>query len=213
MGDEPVIPSRTESEFPIVALACSEGGLHALTVVLCSLPEDFPAAVIVLQHQSPDHPSHLATILDRECRLPVTVASHQRPLIPATVIVVPPGKHALVTDNEVALIDSDGPPPYRPSADLLLISLALTAPRRTIAVILSGGGHDGATGATAVHDFGGTVIASDRESSTNFDMPAAAIGRDDAVDYVLPVKEIADLLISLTATPRRRHRPWDDPPP
>lgn len=211
MEADPITPSRTESEFPIVALACSQGGLNALTIVLGGLPEDFPAAVIVLQHQSPDHPNSLAAILDRECRLPVTVARHQRPLAPATVIVVPAGKHALVTDNEVALINSNGPPPYRPSADLLLISLAVTAPQRTIAVILSGGGNDGATGATAIHDFGGTVVASDHESSENFGMPAAAIGRDDAVDYVVPVKEIADLLISLTATPRTRRHPWTPP--
>ncbi len=182
-----------------MALVCSHGGLKALTVVLDALPADFPAAVIVLQHQSPDHPSHLAEILGWHCRLPVTVARHRQALSPRTVIVVPPGKHALVAHSEVALIASDGPPPYRPSADLLLTSLALTAPERTIAVILSGGGNDGATGATAVHDFGGVVIASDRESSEVFDMPEAAIGRHDAVDYVVPVERIAELLVSLTA--------------
>lgn len=187
------------SDFPIVALACSHGGLHALTVVLDALPADFPAAVIVLQHQSPDHPSHLAEILGWHCVLPVTVARHDQPLSPASVIVVPPGKHALIRRDHVALISSDGPPPYRPSADLLLTSLALTASSRTIAVILSGGGNDGATGATAVHDFGGIVIASDRESSEDFGMPRAAIGRHDAVDYVVPVERIAALLVSLTS--------------
>jgi two-component system chemotaxis response regulator CheB len=114
--------------------------------------------------------------------------------------------HALVTtENTLALIASDGPPPYRPSADLLLTSLAVVAAKRTIAVILSGTGHDGATGAVAIHDFGGTVIAADRASSAWFGMPEAAIGRDDAVDYVLPVDEIPELLVSLAKEPTPEH--------
>ena len=78
--------------------------------------------------------------------------------------------------------------------------VATVAPRRTIAVILSGGGSDGATGAVALHDFGGTVIAADKASSAHFAMPEAAISRDDAVDYVLPTDDIPALLVSLTGS-------------
>jgi two-component system, chemotaxis family, protein-glutamate methylesterase/glutaminase len=187
-----------------VALVCSAGGLQALIDVLRPLPADFPAAIIVLQHQSPDHPSYLVNILARNCALPVSVARHGAALRAGMVVVVPPGKHALATvGNRLALISTDHSVPYRPSADLLLTSLALVAARRTIAVILSGGGSDGATGAVAVHDFGGTVIAADKASSAYFGMPEAAISRDDAVDHVLPVGEIPALLISLTG-PRVR---------
>lgn len=188
---------------PIVALVCSAGGLRALISVLGPLPEAFRGAVIALQHQSPDHPSHLAAILARNCALPVSVASHGAALRAGTVVVIPPGKHALVTvGNRLALITSGHSMPYRPSADLLLTSLALVAAPRSIAVVLSGGGSDGATGAVAVHDFGGTVIAADEASSAYFGMPGAAIGRDDAVDQVLPVDEIPALLISLTGATR-----------
>jgi two-component system, chemotaxis family, protein-glutamate methylesterase/glutaminase len=184
---------------PIVALVCSAGGLQALISVLRLLPDGFPAAVIVLQHHSPDHPSYLADILARTCLLPVSVARHGAALRAGTVVVVPPGKHALVTGrNLLALISMDHSLPYRPSADLLLTSLALVAARRTIAVILSGRGSDGATGAVAVHEFGGTVIAADKASSAYFGMPEAAISRGDAVDHVLPIGEIPALLISLT---------------
>jgi two-component system, chemotaxis family, protein-glutamate methylesterase/glutaminase len=69
---------------------------------------------------------------------------------------------------------------------------------------LSGGGSDGATGAAAVHDFGGTVIAADKTSSAHFAMPEAAIGRDNAVDHVLPAGEIPGLLVSLTQAARYR---------
>lgn len=189
---------------PVVALVSSAGGLDALKAVLGGLPPGFGAAVIALQHLPPDRPSRLAEILGRVSELPVSAATHGAELRAGTVLVVPPGRHALVTpDDRVALIVSDGAPPYRPSADLLLTSLALVAGARTIAVILSGGGSDGATGATAVHDFGGTVIASDKESSAHFAMPAAAIGRDDAVDHVVPVGKIAALLVSIVGEPER----------
>lgn len=190
-----------------MALVCSAGGLPALISVLRPLPADFPAAVIALQHQSPDHPSYLAQILARNCALPVSAARHGAALRGGTVVVVPPGKHALVTvGNRLVLINSDHSLPARPSADLLLTSLALVAAQRTIAVILSGGGSDGATGAVALDTLGGTVIAADKASSAYFGMPEAAISRDDAVRHVVPVGEIAALLISLVPRGARRTR-------
>jgi len=163
----------------VIALVCSAGGLSALTAVLAPLPADLPAAVIVLQHQSPGRSSWLAPILARRSRLPVRDARHGDVLLPGHVFVIPSGAHALITPaGSIALIASDGAPPYRPSADLLLVTLAVVLGHRAIAVILSGGGNDGATGAVAVHDFGGTVFAADEASSTHFAVPAAAIGRD-----------------------------------
>jgi two-component system chemotaxis response regulator CheB len=182
----------------VIALVCSAGGLEALFAVLEPLPADLPAAVIALQHLPPDRESHLSEVLARRCALPVAVVSDGEVLEPAHVYVVPPGRHALATqDGRLRLIVSGAAPPYRPSADLLLTSLAVTAGERTIAVVLSGSGVDGATGATAIHDFGGVVIAADRASSAHFGMPEAAIGRDDAVDFVLPVSEIPDRLVEL----------------
>jgi two-component system chemotaxis response regulator CheB len=190
----------------VVARVCSAGGLEALRRVLGPLPPDVPAAMVVLQHQRPSRQSLLAPILARACRLPVREARSGDLLVAGSVLVVPPGKHALATThNTLALIDSDGLPLARPSADLLLTSLAVTAGPRAIAVVLSGGGSDGATGAVAVHDFGGTVLAADRVSSEHYGMPSAAIGRDDAVDHVVPVDEIPQLLRTLCAA-----RPDDD---
>ena len=193
-----IAPRQRLARPPIVALVCSAGGLQALTSVLRPLPEAFPAAVIALQHHSPDKPSYVAELLAPKCRLRFSPAHQGTALRAGTVVVVPAGKHALVTQGDrLALIRADHSP-YRPSADLLLTSLALVAARRTIAVILSGRGSDGATGAVAVHGFGGTVIAADKASSAYSGMPEAAISRGDAVDHVLPVGEIAALLISLT---------------
>lgn len=189
-----------DQRFPVVAMVCSQGGLDALVRVLLPLRADFPAAVIALRHHSPDTASSLAEILDGHTPLPVGWVRDGAALIPGRVVVVPPGKHALVTARRTtALIPSGERPPYRPSADLLLTTLALAVGPQAIAVVLSGRGLDGATGATAVHHFGGQVIASDATTSAFFAMPEATITRDEAVDHVLPLDDIAPLLVALTA--------------
>jgi two-component system chemotaxis response regulator CheB len=186
-----------------IALVGSTGGLAAVTAVLEALPTDAPVAVLVLLHQTPDHVDRLAGILDRRCSLPVTTAADGDILRAGRVLVAPSGKHLLIThEGAVALIVSGAFPPSRPSADLLLTTLALACRERVIAVVLSGNGHDGATGAAAVHEFGGTVIASDEATSEVFSMPDAAITRDHAVDFVLPLDQIAALLVERTQADR-----------
>jgi two-component system chemotaxis response regulator CheB len=101
----------------------------------------------------------------------------------------------------LAVIASGAAPPSRPSADLLLATLATACGLRATAVVLSGGGHDGATGATAVHDLGGTVLASSELTSVHFSMPQASIERESTVDKIVPLGDIAAVLVSSIATP------------
>ena len=183
----------------VIALVGSAGGLAAVTTVLEGLPPDLPAAVLILLHQAPDQVSRLAAILDRRCSLTVIPATDGAALSAGRILVAPSGKHLLVAhDCTVALIVSGAFPPSRPSADLLLTTLACACRRRVVAVVLSGNGHDGATGATAVHHFGGTVIASDELTSEVFSMPTATIERDHAIDHILPLEQIPALLVELT---------------
>jgi two-component system chemotaxis response regulator CheB len=201
---DPLLTNATEhaaaDDFRVVALVASAGGVDAVSRVLEGLPEDLGAAVVVLIHQRPDRISRLAEILSRHCVLPVVAAENDTPLLPSRVVVVPPGKHLLVLPSaRTSLIISGGIPPSRPSADLLLATLATGLGPRVIAVILSGFGHNGATGATAVHACGGTVVATDEASSAQFSMPRAAIERDEAVDRVVPLGEVAELITGLVA--------------
>ena len=187
------------ANFPVMALVCSTGGLDALSRVLRPLPASFDAALLVLQHLDPDTTSGLTRILTRRTVLPVSDAREGDVLTAGTILVAPSGQHTLITgQGTVALIESGARPPYRPSADLLLTSLALAVGPRAVAVVLSGHGIDGATGATAVHHFGGMVIASDEATSTEYSMPGATIGRDTIVDHVIALDEIAALLLTLT---------------
>ncbi len=116
---------RRAAEFPVVALVSSTGGLDALSRVLTRLSAGFPAAVVALQHLDPEQHSHLPELLAHKTILPVCWAVDGQSVVPGTVVVAPPGRHMLVGGNgEVALVLSGKTPPPRPSADLLLSSLA-----------------------------------------------------------------------------------------
>lgn len=187
--------------FPIVVLAGSVGGLDAVSRVLTPLTEGFRGAIVVVQHIAPSGPDLLTEILSARTVLPVAPATDGARLAPAHVLVVPPGQHLLAgPDDTVATIPAGPTPPYRPSADLLLATLAVTAGPRVIAVVLSGHGNDAATGATAVHRFGGLVLVADPSTSAARAMPDAAIDRDHITHQVVPVDDIADLLTTLTIT-------------
>ena len=183
--------------FAVVALVSSAGGLDALTRVLAPLPPTFPAAVIALQNTSPTSPGYLAGILRRRTVLPVRAAEDLDPLVPGQVLVIPPGSHMLVgADAVVRLIRTGSLPPARPSADLLLSTMAVALGPRAVAVVLTGGGSDGSLGVRAVHAFGGRVVVQDQATSQQYGMPAAAANADSP-GTPQPLDEIAGHLLTL----------------
>jgi two-component system chemotaxis response regulator CheB len=178
----------------VVAVAASAGGQIALTELLSGFPDDLPAAVVVVQHLSPGHPSFLPAILDRSGPLPVTDAREGAPLRAGTVVVAPPDRHVSIPNWTLHLDETPVVNFVRPSADVLFGSVARVAGPRAIAVVLSGTGHDGAEGARLVKAAGGVVIVQDEATARHFGMPAAAIASTH-VDRVLALDEIADAVV------------------
>jgi two-component system chemotaxis response regulator CheB len=183
--------------FDIVAMAASAGGLTALSDVLSSLPPDFPATIVVVQHLDPRHRSLMAEILDRRTKLKVKQATEGESLEAGTVYIAPPNRHMLINrDATVSLTQSELVHFVRPSADLLFESVAASYKERAICVILTGTGSDGSMGVRAIKKMGGTVVAQDKATSEFFGMPGAAI-ETGSVDFVLPLGEIASALVTL----------------
>jgi two-component system chemotaxis response regulator CheB len=182
----------------IVALAASAGGIQALDQVLRDLPPDFPAAITVVQHLNPLVPSLLPAILARHTGLLVKQAETGELLKAATVYVAQPDWHLLISqDGTVDLTQTERVNYTRPAADLLFISLAKSYGQRTIAVVLTGKGRDGAAGIQAVKQMGGITIAQDPQTAQFAGMPTAAI-QTQAVDWILPLHQIAPTLVQLS---------------
>lgn len=192
-------PPPHETGFPVVALVASAGGLAALSVVLGALPASLPAAVLVLQHLQAGRQSLLPHILAQRTPLFVREAADRVVLRPGTVYVAPAGHHLRIgTDRTLSLTDTEPVHFSRPSADVLLASLA-DAGVPMIAVVLTGRGRDGAAGSLRVHQGGGTVLAQDRATSLHFGMPGAAADAG-GVDEALPLAAIAPRLVRLLDT-------------
>jgi two-component system chemotaxis response regulator CheB len=184
--------------FEVVGMAASAGGLTALSTVLKELQSDFPASVLVVQHLDPRHRSVMAEILDRRIPMQVKEARAGDRIRPGLVFVAPPAHHLLVNSGgTLELTETELVHFVRPSADLLFESIAAGFRQRAIAVILSGTGSDGAMGAKAVKQMGGTVIAQDQSAEFS-GMPQAAIDTG-SVDFVLSLAEIPGALVSLVS--------------
>jgi two-component system chemotaxis response regulator CheB len=171
-------------------VASSAGGLNALLVLLPMLPAGFPAPVICVQHMHPHQPSLLAEILARRCALSVEFAAEGRVPEAGVVLVAPPDRHTVIAeDGRIRLWDGPLLNHVRPSADLLFSSAAAVVGPHTVAVVLSGTGHDGAAGAAAVREAGGAVVVQSPGSCEFPGMVEAAM-RLVEPDAVLPIRDM-----------------------
>src|SRR5437763_4916983 len=142
--------------FDVVAVAASAGGLSACCELLAHLPGDLPAAIVLVQHLDPKHPSLMAEILARRTRLRVKQAEDGDHLALGVVYVAPPDHHLLVDGDGALSLTRTAPVHFvRPSADLLFASVAESYGGRALAVVLTGSGRDGATGVRAIKAHGG----------------------------------------------------------
>lgn len=197
----PPTPTARPTPYAAVVLATSTGGLRALTAVLAALPADFPAPLLIVRHIAPWAPSLAAALLASRTALVVKDAvAGERPR-PGVVYLAPPDRHLLVRlDGALALEQSPRVHFTRPAADPLFFSAARIYGRRTIAVVLTGNGGDGAAGARAIAAAGGVVLAQSRSDCEAPGMPAAALATG-SVDCTLSLRAIAPALIALCMVP------------
>ncbi len=157
----------------VIGICASAGGPQALVSVLAEIPATFAIPILVVQHIAAGFTEGFARWLDDQVPLTVRLAG-AGPTGPG-IWVAPEGAH-LVLDraNRLVLDGRDDAGPHRPSADVLLRSVATGAGAQGVAVVLTGMGRDGAEGLGAVRRARGLTIAQDEASSAVFGMPKAA---------------------------------------
>ena len=187
---------------PVAGIGASAGGLEAFKLLLTHLPPDTGLAFVFIQHLDPKHHSNLAEILAKGSPIPVQQAGDGMEIEPNRLYVIPPdagleiaGPALRITQRAPA---SAGP--HMP-IDRFLRSLAQECGSRSIGIILSGAGTDGAAGLEAVKEAGGVTFVQDPATAKFSGMPQAARDRG-AVDFVLPLEGIAAEL------PKLSHHPY-----
>jgi two-component system chemotaxis response regulator CheB len=196
----PVVPDAVgfaASAIGVVAIASSTGGPQVVHRLLSDLPADFPAPILIVQHINAAFAESLAGWLSASSKLRIKVAQDGDTLTPGTVLIAPPDKHLIVPQRgKVAVIAGEPRDGHVPSASMLLESAAKSYGRRTVGLILTGMGADGADGMLAIKNAGGRTVAQSQESCVVFGMPGAAIARN-AVEHIAHGDELASVLLRL----------------
>ena len=186
-----------------VAGPTSTGGPRALAMVLPELPRDLPAAVLIVQHMPAGFTKSLARRLDGLSRLEISEACHGDVVVSGHAYIAPGGCHMrvdLVHGVPKIVIDDESPPIWgvRPAADPLFRSVARAYGGSCVGVVLTGMGRDGAEGLIAIREAGGAAIVQDRETSTVYGMPQAAL-RLAGADRIVPLSDVASAVSMLLA--------------
>jgi len=190
---EPISPSRVT----VAGIGASAGGIDALRHFFAAVAPDLGLAYVVIVHLAPDHESQLSSILARYTKMSVTEVgdSSELTLRPNCVYVIAPDRKIEITQNTVAAAPFQDVRERRAAIDVFFRSLA-ERHGDAFAVVLSGGGSDGALGARAVKEAGGVVLVQDPREAAHAAMPRAVISAEVA-DIVLPVRELAARLTEL----------------
>lgn len=202
----PAPPRPSLGTIDVVAIGSSTGGPNALAELFARFPANLAVPIVIVQHMPAIFTPHLAERLARESALHVQEGGEGMQLRPGQAYVAPGGKHMRVERTEgTTVLRLDESPPVnscRPSADVLLESVAEAYGARALAVVLTGMGEDGLAGARCLQGIGGRVLVQDEESSVVWGM-AGAVARAGLADAALPILDLAEEIIRRTAVGRR----------
>ncbi|HEV7890046.1 MAG TPA: chemotaxis protein CheB [Pyrinomonadaceae bacterium] len=185
----------------IIVIGTSTGGIDALKELAAALPGDLRASVFITLHVAPYSLGILPEILERAGPLPASNAEDWEQFERGRIYVAPPDHHLLVEPSgHVRITRGPRENRFRPAIDPLFRSAAHAYGPRVVGVILTGWLDDGAAGLWAVKERGGAAIVQHPEDAFAPAMPLNALKRTEA-DHVVPLNEIAPLLVRLTETP------------
>lgn len=189
----------------MIAIGSSTGGPQALFTLMQGLGRHVPTPVVITQHMPATFTPILADHLNRIGGMPCTEARDGEVMAPQHAYLAPGNRHLLVEPREnrfvVRLSDAPAENFCRPAVDPMLRSAVAATGGRVLAVILTGMGHDGLSGAQQVVGQGGGVVAQDEASSVVWGMPGA-VARAGLCYAVAPLTAIAGHVLSAFQTGR-----------
>jgi len=200
LENDPDREPRRQAGEHVLAIGVSTGGPNALAHLLPQLHADFPASVLVVQHMPEGFTALFAKRLAEISALEVREAAEGDSIIPGRILIAPGDRHMKVRcigEHPVVSLSRGEPVGgLRPSVDVMLRSVAEVFGAKSIALIMTGMGDDGAEGMAAIKAAGGLTLAQDQGSSVVYGMPKAAVERG-TVDRVLSLYEMGEFLNNL----------------
>lgn len=191
-----IIPTRmpTISGDWIVVIGSSTGGPKALPEVLSRLPGNLPAAVLVVQHMPEGFTKSFAERLNWTSALEVKEAEEGEEIKKGKVYLAPGNKHMMLQGSRIQLDDGPKVNYVRPAVDVLMRSVAPIYGPRTIGVVLTGMGSDGAEGMKFIKTNGGKTVVQNEDTCVVYGMPKAVVDLR-AADRVVPLEDIAQSIV------------------
>jgi len=178
----------------ILAVGISTGGPGALQRVIPQLPSNFPGCIVIVQHMPEGFTDMFARRLDECSAIHVSEARSGDYLMAGHAFICPGNRHItvkrMVVGDLIVLRDGERVNGHRPSADVLLGSVAQEFGGSCAGVIMTGMGEDGVEGLGKIRDAGGITLAQSRETCVVDSMPRAAIERR-YVQRVVPLEGMA----------------------
>ena len=197
----PVVDLRTTDR--IIAIGSSTGGTEAVKEVFLNLPPNSPG-IVIAQHIPPVFSRSFAERLNQNSALSVSEATDGQQIVPGHAYVAPGDYHLEVVRNgaryECRLSQKDPVNRHRPSVDVLFDSVANSAGKNALGIILTGMGNDGAQGLKNMLDAGSETIAQDEKTSVVWGMPGRAVDCG-ATDRILPLEKIAGEMVKFATKP------------
>ncbi|MGD0886126.1 MAG: chemotaxis-specific protein-glutamate methyltransferase CheB [Thermodesulfovibrionales bacterium] len=184
----------------IIAIASSTGGPHALLTIFSTLPDELPCPIVVAQHIPDGFAAGLADWFCKSSKLHLKVAEQGELLRAGIIYISPSESHVEVNSaKRISLSERYREDIYRPSCDILLSSVARVYGNKSVGIILTGMGHDGATGMKNIHKAGGLTIAQDEETSVIFGMNKVAI-ESGCISKILAIDRIGIEVVRILST-------------
>ncbi|MEM0943248.1 MAG: chemotaxis response regulator protein-glutamate methylesterase [Pseudomonadota bacterium] len=199
----PPISARFETS--LIAIGASTGGVQALGALFEVLPYPMPP-IVIAQHMPPGYTGRFAMRLNNSLRYDVAEARDGERLGPGMIRIAPGDRHLVIkrTGQGLESFLDDAPPVtgHKPSVDMLFRSVAALPQdvvRRTLGLILTGMGRDGAEGLAMMRKAGSFNLGESAKSCTVYGMPRAA-AEVGAVHEELELKALAARLPELVQT-------------
>ncbi len=192
---------QTKSDFYVVGIGASAGGLEAVEQFFQQMPSDSGMAFCVIQHLSPQYKSFMPELLAKHTDMEICSAKQGMEVKPNTIYLIPPSNYITIQKNILQLSSFDSSTTVNFPIDVFFNSLALEKKEKSIGLILSGKGSDGTKGIKAIHECGGFVLAQKPKTAKYQDMPKNAI-QSGFVDYVASPGEFPEYLIDYVSQKR-----------